>query len=139
MFFNIPPFGKGRVFFMPSKFKKMEVKVLIINQRNEKVIAHHVIPAYTFWRRLKGLMFRKSLPADYAMHIKPCSSIHTFFMKFPLDVLYIDENNQVVKVSRNIPPGKMEKVVKKAQSVIEMPAGSIEEAIEVGDKIQIKK
>jgi uncharacterized protein len=131
---------------MPSQAKKeqpennqMEVKVLIINQRNEKIIAHNVIPSYTFWRRLKGLMFRKSLPAGYAMHIMPCSSIHTFFMKFPLDVLYIDKNNQVVKVSLNIPPGKMEKVVRKAKSVIEMPAGSIDtESVEVGDQIQIK-
>lgn len=119
--------------------RKLEVKKLIINQRNEKIIAHHVIPAHNFWRRLKGLMFCKSLPAGYAMHILPCSSIHTFFMKFPLDVLYLDENNQVVKVSLSIPPGKMEKVVKTARSVIEMPAGSINNnLIAVGDKILIK-
>lgn len=97
----------------------------LVNLSTGKVIANVVEEAVTFGSRLKGLMFRKDMPNDYAMHLKPCRSIHTFFMKFPIDVLYLDSENTIVGIETNLLPGKVGKKFHSARSVIELAAGQI--------------
>ena len=60
--------------------------------------------ADTFFSRFKGLMMRKSLPIDTALLIKPCDSIHTFFMRFPMTAIFLDKNMRVTKVVPNMKP-----------------------------------
>lgn len=60
--------------------------------------------ASSFWDRLRGLMFVKDMPADEGLLIERCNSIHTCFMRFPIDATFMDADGNVVKVVRNIPP-----------------------------------
>jgi len=60
--------------------------------------------AKTFWQRLKGLTGRKSLPPGEGMLILKCNAIHTCFMRFPIDATFLDRDDNVVKVVRNIRP-----------------------------------
>ncbi len=73
--------------------------------------------------RMRGLLGRGSLPAGHAMHIIPCGSIHTFCMKFALDLLFLDDRNRIVKSVYNVPPGRMVLGGPGAHSVLEMSAG----------------
>jgi uncharacterized membrane protein (UPF0127 family) len=104
-----------------------------------QVIVEQLKPAYTFGKRLKGLMFQKNLLPGSGVHIKPCQSIHTFFMKFPIDVIYLDKELIVVGTEQSLPPGKLGGRFKNAHSVIEVKAGFISKKnIFVGQALQIK-
>ncbi len=88
--------------------------------KNGLVITENIQIADTFFSRFKGLMFRKSIPDDYALHIKPCNQIHMLNMRFAIDVVYLSREGRVVKVDENVQPNKICKTVKEAKSVIEM-------------------
>ncbi|MBQ2848123.1 MAG: DUF192 domain-containing protein [Clostridia bacterium] len=88
-------------------------------RKNGKILTQNAETAYTFFRRFMGLMFRKSIDEDYALHIKPCNQIHMLNMRFAIDVIYLSESYEVVKIDENVEPGKICKTVKNAKSVIE--------------------
>jgi len=98
----------------------------IINENTNKLLISNVIMADTFITRLKGLMFKKKLEENTAMLIHPCNMIHTFFMKFPLDILFISKEYEVIYVIENMLPGNTSPFIKKAMGVLELPAGTIE-------------
>jgi uncharacterized membrane protein (UPF0127 family) len=75
----------------------------IVNLANNISLSEDALPAYSFAKRLKGLLGRQSLRRGQAMLLRPANSIHTFFMRFPIDVLFVDKNNMVIKTINNIP------------------------------------
>jgi hypothetical protein len=101
-------------------------KIKLVNVDTEEVIAEDVKEAYTFWSRLKGLMFTKNLPERSGLHIFPCTAIHTFFMNYGIDILYLNKENIIVGMETALEPGKVGKKFKHAKSVIELPAGTLE-------------
>ncbi|KIH70630.1 DUF192 domain-containing protein [Salinicoccus roseus] len=106
----------------------------LINSTRGTVIAQDLIKAHSFWSRFKGLMLKRDMPHDAALHLRPCSSIHTFFMKFSIDVIYIDEQNVVVGIEKHLEPGKIGGRFKSARSVIELPAGTLRD-LSTGDTV----
>lgn len=60
--------------------------------------------AETFAERAKGLIGRRGLEPGHGLLIKRCNCIHTFFMRFPIDAIFLDRDGKVVKTVRNIPP-----------------------------------
>jgi uncharacterized membrane protein (UPF0127 family) len=112
----------------------------LINKTNNTIISENVMIADTFFKRLKGLMFTKELPEQSALHIKPCNEIHTFNMKYSIDVLYLDVNNNILAVDEDMRPCKIGKHVKKATSVVELPSGKIKKlSIQVGETVEFSK
>lgn len=99
--------------------------------RTEKI--EDVFIADTFFSRMKGYMFQRN-PSHKAILIKPCNSIHTFFMNFNIDVLFINEDMEIVKKVEGLKPGKLILPVKDATMVLEGEEGAFED-IEVGNKI----
>lgn len=63
--------------------------------------------ARTLLDRMRGLIGRKCLPSGEGLLILRCNAIHTFFMSFPIDATFLDRNDRVVKVVRNIPPWRI--------------------------------
>jgi len=94
------------------------IKVLIY--KGETIA--HVFIADSFTKRLFGYMFRKR-PHHDAIMLKPCNSIHTFFMKFNIDVLFLDEHMQVIKKIENLRPGQIVAKVMGSKIVIESKEG----------------
>ena len=109
-----------------------------IIRKNGKILTENCQVADGFFTRFRGLMFRRSIPADYALHIIPCNQVHMFNMRFPIDVIYLDASGTVVKIDENVQPGKICKTVKNAKSVIEVTGfySSINN-IRQGDKIEV--
>lgn len=94
--------------------------------------------ANTFYLRLKGLLGRKTIPPDKAMVIFPCLSVHTWFMQFPIDVVFLNKNRLVLEVIRNMAPYKISPMVKGSYYVIEMLGGVLPAGIEVGQKFNLE-
>ncbi|ERI91494.1 putative ACR [Clostridiales bacterium oral taxon 876 str. F0540] len=107
------------------------IKVLKYNS----VVLGKIFIADTFKTRFLGYMFRKK-PHYEAILIKPCNSIHTFFMRFNIDVLFVDIDMKVVKKVENLPPRKIIMPVEGAAIVIEGKAGAFSEVSE-GSKVSI--
>lgn len=83
------------------------------------------VPRTPFGRGL-GLMFRRRLPEGHGMWIKPCNSIHMFFMRFPIDALFLDRRHRVSKLYRRLGAWRVVWLVWGAESVVELPAGSLD-------------
>jgi uncharacterized protein len=103
------------------------------NTRTDRLIAQSVIPACESDARRKGLLGRDSFAKGSAMVIAPSNAIHTFFMRFPIDAVFVRRNGVVVKVRRNIPPWRAAGALW-AYAVIELPAGTLAaDDVRVGD------
>ena len=88
--------------------------------------------------RNKGLLDRNSLPPGGGLWIIPCQSVHTFFMRFPIDLVYVDSRRRVRKTRTSVGPSRISFCLT-AQSVIELPAGAIQQSkTQRGDTLQIE-
>lgn len=91
------------------------------------------------WLRLKGLLGTKTLPPGQGLLIQPCQSVHTFFMGYPIDILFLDKNHRVVDLYKSLPPNRISRLVFKARLVIELPSGTLEQTgTEIGDLLAIE-
>ena len=91
------------------------------------------------WSRMRGLLGRSDLPRGEGILLRPAASVHTFFMRFPIDVVFLDEHDHVVEIASDLPvwraAGK-----KGAKSVLELPAGeAAARGIAVGDRLEFSE
>lgn len=109
----------------------------IINTRNGKVVADRVLTAFDSESRRKGLLKHDSLPASTAMIIAPTNAIHTFFMKFPIDIAFVSKDGRVVKIRSRVPAWRMTGSLR-AYAVLELAAGSLDDSdTQVGDRLAV--
>jgi len=87
--------------------------------------------------RIVGLMFKKTLNDMTGLLITPCNSIHTFFMRFDLDILFISPSGEIVKVIRGMKPWRMSWIYFRASQVLELKGGSLPKEIKHGMKIEV--
>jgi uncharacterized membrane protein (UPF0127 family) len=97
---------------------------LIENTRTRTVVAEHVLTAFDSAERRKGLLGRDSLAEGSALVIAPCNAVHTFFMRFPIDIAFVARNGRVVKTRSAVRPSRISFAVR-AFAVIELPAGAL--------------
>lgn len=100
----------------------------VTNTTRNTLLGDRVALADGFLTRLKGLMGVTHLPLGEGLHIVPCTSIHTFFMRIPIDVLFLDRELNVVDVRSAMPAWRMSRYYPSARSVLELPAGTAEAA-----------
>ncbi len=117
-------------------------KAKIINETKNMILIENCMIADSFFSRLIGLMGKKTLQTDQGMCISPCKSIHTFFMRFDIDVIFVDNNYKVIKVIKGLKPWKISPYIKPAKYIIELSSRTINEEssgnnIEVDDKLNI--
>ncbi|HEY6378355.1 MAG TPA: DUF192 domain-containing protein [Candidatus Dormibacteraeota bacterium] len=102
------------------------------------VVAEHVETASTLWSRFWGLMGRRALPAGHGLAITPCSSIHMFFMRFPVDVAFVAGDGTVKRVYHGLRPWRVSRIVRGARTALELPAGTLAAAgVEAGATLQL--
>ena len=111
----------------------------IFNRSKGTIVAEKAEIADTVLSRLIGLLNRSSLHSDEALVITQCRSIHMFFMRFPIDAIFVSIDNCVVGLVKGIKPFRLSPVFFKSRYVIEIPEGNIVQSkTSVGDKIEIK-
>lgn len=111
---------------------------MIKNMEVSETIFNKVINANSFFKRLKGLMFTKELAEDSSIIIKPCGQIHTFFMNYNIDVLYLNKDDIILDIDENLVPWRVGKWVQGAVSVVELQGGKVKKSkIKIGQAIKI--
>ncbi|HXG36887.1 MAG TPA: DUF192 domain-containing protein [Dehalococcoidia bacterium] len=109
----------------------------VLNQSKGSILASNVQLAESWWSRLRGLLGRGSLNEGQALFLKPSSSIHTFFMRFSIDAVFVDKENRVVKVVADLKPFRVA-LGKGAHAVLELRAGAVTAmTVEPGDILLI--
>jgi uncharacterized membrane protein (UPF0127 family) len=102
-----------------------------------RTLLDKVIVAESTCARMRGLLGRPSLPADTGMLIRPCGSIHMWFMRFPIDAAFLDRNLRVLKVSRNLRPWQLGLAPRGTFCVLETAAGSLA-PVQAGDRLEME-
>lgn len=92
--------------------------------------------AENFWTRGSGLLGKGGLPEGRALWIRPCTSVHTMFMRFPIDVVYLASDGTVVKTCSRLRPFRFSAGGRGAHSVLELPPGFLcDVPISVGEQL----
>ena len=115
---------------------KPNQRMKIANLTRQTELASYAEVAAHSAARNKGLLGRSGLPRGEGLWIVPCESVHTFFMKFPIDLVYLDRNKCVRKVRSSVPAWRLSACLS-AHSIIELPAGTIQRTkTATGDRLE---
>ena len=111
---------------------------MLTNTRNNHIVARTLLTAFDSASRRRGLLKHDSLEEGSALIIAPTSAIHTFWMRFAIDVAFVSKEGRVVKVRPAVVPWRMA-AAWRAYAVIEMAAGAFDERSETraGDLLQV--
>ena len=112
--------------------------MIAFNRTTGRPIAERVEKADDAASRSKGLLGRDSLDRTEGLWIVPCPMIHTFFMRFPIDVLFLDRGLKVVRVLENLKPWRLSPWVFSAHSVLELAGGSLQGSVKAGEQLEIR-
>lgn len=108
----------------------------ITNRTRNTLLGTRVRPATTFWDRLRGYIGRARPKQGEGILLVPCNAIHTWWMSFDLDVLFLDDRGQVLELVRSLRPFKRTRKVSGARYVLEVPPGTIDASgTRVGDEL----
>jgi uncharacterized protein len=114
------------------------LKLRITNLTRNTVLGDSIDMADTSAKRRTGLLKHKALAAGEGLWIVPCESVHTFFMKFPIDLVYLGKDRKVYKVRHTVKPWRMSACLR-AHSILELPAGAAEKTgTRAGDELQVE-
>jgi len=111
----------------------------LVNGRTGTVVAREIEFAADSRSRNRGLLGRSGMAAGSVMIIAPCNAIHTFFMRFTIDVIFVDRRGRVLKLFRSVRPWRV-RVALRGFAVLELSEGSIGRlGIAPGDRLSIAK
>ncbi|MDT8903676.1 DUF192 domain-containing protein [Anaeroselena agilis] len=109
----------------------------IVNVTTGKLLANDARLADSFFTRLRGLLGTEGLPDGGGLVIRPCCSIHTFGMKYPIDVLFAADGDRVAHTVANLGPGRMT-LCRGSRYVIELPPGTLDRTgTKPGDQLRL--
>jgi len=96
----------------------------LIHRDTGETVLDHVQIAAGFWSRFRGLQFRSSLPEGTGLLLVPCRSVHTFFMRFPIDVVTLDDEARVLEIRSELKPWRIFAPTAKPWAILELAAGT---------------
>ena len=107
-------------------------------EKTGRVVVAHLEIADSLWKSGVGLLGRSSLASDAGMLFEPCNSIHTFAMRFSLDVLFLDSDGVLIRAEAGVRPWRICGPFWKARAVVELPSGTAAlRKIEVGRRYTV--
>ncbi|HYK37615.1 DUF192 domain-containing protein [Alloacidobacterium sp.] len=115
---------------------KPDLRLKVSNLTRQSVLAGCLQVADDGEKRRKGLLGRDCLSAEEGLWILPCEAVHTFGMRFPIDLIYLDRHNRVKKTRSNVVPFRLSACLS-AHSVIELPTGTVSRTqTQAGDQLE---
>lgn len=110
------------------------------NATRGQVLGDRIRAADNPWTRLRGLMFHRSLERGGGLWLTPCKQVHTFWMRFPIDVLFLDREHRVLVALLHVRRGRITPLVRGAAGCLELPAGVLSATgTQEGDRILVKR
>jgi uncharacterized protein len=115
----------------------MNGRSVIVNQSRGGVVCEATEIADNPWTRLRGLLGRSQLPPGSGILLKPAPSIHSAFMRFEFDAVFLDREMKVLRVVERLPPWKA-RAAKGSKAVLELSAGEASRrGVQVGDELAV--
>jgi uncharacterized protein len=111
--------------FLNPLLRAGTVDHLLENATTGEVVARHLLTAFDSKERRQGLLGRESLPEGTAIIIAPSNAVHTFFMRFAIDIAFVARDGRVIKVRSSVQPWRLAAALR-AFAVIELAAGALE-------------
>ena len=112
--------------------------MIAVHARSGRTLASRVAKADAAASRSKGLLGRDSLDESEGLWIVPCPMIHTFFMKFPIDVIFLRGDLTVARVIEDLKPWRLSPWVLSARSVLELKGGVLRGSVRAGDRLEMR-
>jgi uncharacterized protein len=114
----------------------MASHVIAVERERGELVCRRCRLADRPWTRVRGLLGRGVLEADEGLLLRPVGSIHTMFMRFAIDVVFLDREYGVLKVVENLGPWRFAGA-RRAKAVLELPAGSASRKLQTGERLVI--
>lgn len=112
---------------------------LLSAEKNGEIIIEEIEDASNFFRRFMGLMYRKSIPHMHGLLLTPCNEVHTFGMRFDIDVITLSKDNEILFIDKAVKPNKIRKKVNGGYKVLELNSGLSDElSLKAGDILDFK-
>jgi len=112
-------------------------QMMLVHERTREVIASRVELAVTRRARRVGLLGRDGIGDQTALVLAPCLAVHTAFMRFPIDVLFVDRRGRALRLVHDLAPWRVAAAIR-AYAVIELPAGALRKhEVEPGDRLEL--
>jgi len=116
----------------------MKKLIKVKNRLSGKTVATKCLVAESSLQRLVGLLNHERLNEDEGMLLHPCKQIHTFFMRFPIDAIFLDQQNTVLAMGEYL-PWRFSKWHFKAKKVLELPLGTCKnKEVQIGDRLEFE-
>ena len=123
----------------PRNREAADVNIRVLNVTRNTQLAQNAQLAGDGRHRRKGLLGRECLPDGEGLWIVPCEAVHTFWMRFPIDLVYLNRRHQVVKIRTDVRPWRLSGSLR-AHSVLELPAGTIRKSQTMpGDLLSLER
>lgn len=114
-------------------------QMTLLNVTREVVLGAGVRRAADPWTRMVGLLGRASLGDGEGLWITPCPAVHTFLMRFPIDVLFLDRDGHVIRLAADLRPYRWAWGGRHAHTALELPAGTIAATgTRIGDRLTLR-
>jgi uncharacterized membrane protein (UPF0127 family) len=111
------------------------VAEVALRREDGSVVCERCVLADTALARMRGLLGRRELPSDEGILLRPASSVHMAFMRFPIDAVFLDKELRVVKVESDLRPWRAAGS-RKAKAVLEIAAGeAVRRGLKAGDRL----
>jgi len=113
------------------------MKTVSLKTVEAQVVCERCLVADSPWPRMRGLLGRRGLESGEGLLLRPTGSVHTFFMRFPIDVVFLSRDGEVLKVARAVPPWRTA-AARGAKAVLELGANEAERReIRVGSRLDL--
>jgi hypothetical protein len=123
--------------FLDALLRSQQPPLALTNDRNHRLVARTLLTAFDSASRRRGLLRHEALPEGTALIIAPSNAIHTFFMRFAIDVAFVSRDGRVLKVRPAMAPGRIA-AAWRGFAVIELPVGALDRAgTRPGDTLRI--
>jgi uncharacterized protein len=116
----------------------MRLPVRLVECSTGQIVVERLEIADGYWSRLVGLQLRSEPPRGFGLLLAPCSSIHTFLLRFPIDAVMLDRFGRVVKVRRGVRPWRVVLATRKTFAVLEVPSRQADAEIEAGMRLRLE-
>ena len=111
---------------------------LLRNRDTGAILAPRLEIARTAWQRSVGLIGRARMEEGDALWLRPCNGIHTFGLRFAIDVLFLDREGKALRIASDVRPCRVRGPVWGAKTVVELPAGALAKAgVRIGERFEI--
>jgi hypothetical protein len=117
---------------MPATYRLLDVAT-------GAIVADRIRPAHTHWTRLRGLLGTAPLTAREGLWLRPCRQVHMFWMRYAIDVVFLDADLRIVHTVAALAPGTVSPKVSAATSVVELAAGVVAQAgLRIGHRLALE-